>query len=76
MRALTRDDIFDLLRAFGPLATIGAAIKGVMDLIEADRLADKADRLANDRQRLGDELLDAVDAYDRAGCGSGAHLQS
>lgn len=76
VRALTREDVFDLLGAFGPLATIGAAIKGVVDLIEADRLADKADRIANNGQRLGDDLLDAVDAYDRAGCGSGAHLQS
>lgn len=45
-------------------------------MIEADRLADKADRIANDGQRLGDELLEAFDAYDLAGCGSAAHLQS
>lgn len=76
VRGLSRQEIFDLLGAFGPLATFAATVKAAVDLIEAERLADEADRLSADGERLGDELLDAVDRYDSAGCGSGDDLQS
>lgn len=76
VRNLTRGDVLDLLSFLGPIGSAIQALSAARDFAEADRLSGLADRLVSNGERLGDELLDAIEEYDLSGCGPGDRLRS
>jgi hypothetical protein len=76
VRGLTRGDVLALMSFLGPIGAAIQVLVAARDFEEADRLADRADQLVSNGERLGDQLLDALVAYDRDGCGSGDRLFS
>ena len=75
-RSLTRRDVYDLLSLFGPIGAALQAVIAALELAEAERLSDLAEDLISSGERLGDELLAAVEGYERSGCGAADRLQS
>ena len=70
-RNITRNQALELLKAIGPIGAfinIIAAIDNFREAAELERRAQEIERRGN---RLGRELLSAVDTYNSIGCGVG-----
>ncbi|MGE0408706.1 MAG: hypothetical protein AB7P23_05515 [Amphiplicatus sp.] len=70
VRSISRGDILGLLSLLGPLGAAAGALYAASDLLKARQLADDAEEIERRAESIGDDLLTAVDQYDRIGCGA------
>lgn len=75
-RKLSEREILDLLSLFGPIGSAAAALHAASQLREAQSLARRAEEIERNGERLGDEMLMAVEEYRGLGCGGGGRVTS